>query len=76
MIVVEKAKISIEKEILKLLKEKDELTVAFITRFLNERGVECTRQKVEKTLEKMFIAGLVEFFYKNGNHRRHYRLME
>ncbi|USG99691.1 helix-turn-helix domain-containing protein [Thermococcus argininiproducens] len=72
---MEKSEISVEKEILKILREKGELTVAFITRFLNESGIECTRQKVEKTLEKLSRAGIVEFFYRNGNHRRHYRLV-
>ena len=72
---MEEMSVNIEKEILQLLKEKGELTVSFLTRFLNERGVECTRQKVERTLRNLSQAGKVEFFYRNGNHRRHYRLV-
>ena len=72
---MEKINVSIEEEILQLLKEKGELTVSFLTCFLNERGVECTRQKVERTLRRLSQAGKVEFFYRNGNHRRHYRLV-
>ena len=72
---MEKIHVGIEEEILQLLKEKGELTVSFLTRFLNERGVECTRQKVERTLRRLSQDGKVEFFYRNGNHRRHYRLV-
>ncbi|AIF70249.1 hypothetical protein PAP_09355 [Palaeococcus pacificus DY20341] len=72
---LEKTKRSIETEILRLLEKQGELTVAFLTRFLNEMGIECTRQKVEKVLRKLVEKGLVEVFYTNGNRRRHYRLV-
>nr|WP_206204716.1 hypothetical protein [Thermococcus sp. MAR1] len=57
-----------------LLKIHGSLSVAFLTRFLNERGVFCTRQKVERTLRKLVEQKRVEAFYTNGNKRKHYRL--
>ncbi|NJE42842.1 hypothetical protein [Thermococcus sp. GR6] len=61
-------------EILSLLEVHGSLSVAFLTRFLNERGVFCTRQKVERTLRKMTEQRKVEAFYTNGNKRKHYRV--
>ncbi|KUH34070.1 hypothetical protein FH039_02380 [Thermococcus indicus] len=66
--------ISLESEITNLLKVHGSLSVAFITRFLNEMGLDCTRQKVERTLRKMVEQKKVEAFYTNGNKRKHYRL--
>lgn len=62
-------------EIRKLLSENDELPVSFITRLLNERGVEVSRQKVERVLREMVKDGEVTFTL-NFNNRRHYRLVE
>jgi len=64
----------LEAQITALLKSHGSLSVAFLTRFLNERGISCTRQLVERTLRRMISAGRVEVFYINGNHRKHYRL--
>jgi DNA-binding transcriptional regulator GbsR (MarR family) len=64
----------IDGEIVRLL-EKEELTVAFITRFLLEGGLEVTRQGVERSLRRMVSLGVVEAFYTNGNRRKHYRLV-
>ena len=64
----------IDREIVKLL-EREELTVAFITRFLRERGFDVTRQLVERSLRRMVSLGVVETFYINGNKRKHYRLV-
>ncbi|WP_456420712.1 hypothetical protein [Thermococcus sp.] len=64
----------IDAEIVKLLEER-ELTVAFITRFLSERGFDVTRQLVERSLRRMVSLGVVEAFYTNGNKRKHYRLV-
>ncbi|NJD98982.1 hypothetical protein E3E26_04160 [Thermococcus sp. LS1] len=65
---------NLEGEILSLLKVHGSLSVAFLTRFLNERGVFCTRQRVERTLRRMVEQRKVEAFYTNGNKRKHYRL--
>jgi len=64
---------NVDGEIVRLLKD-GELTVAFITRFLIERGFEVTRQMVERRLRRMVSLGVVEAFYTNGNRRKHYRL--
>jgi DNA-binding transcriptional ArsR family regulator len=61
-----------ESEIVDMLRER-ELTVAFITRFLMERGFEVTRQKVERTLRRLINMGIVEAKIGN-NGRKHYRL--
>ncbi|WP_457741985.1 hypothetical protein [Thermococcus sp.] len=63
-----------ESDIVSILQEKGPLTVAFITRFLCERGFICTRQKVERILRSLVGKGVVEAFYINGNKRKHYRL--
>jgi len=68
--------ISIENAILDLLSRREELTVAFLTRLLNERGIDCTSQKVEKVLRKLVEMGKVEVAYVNANKRRHYRLVD
>ncbi|WP_461865316.1 hypothetical protein [Thermococcus sp.] len=65
---------TLEMEIIKLLEKHGALPLSFITRFLNESGVCCTRQKVERTLRRLIDKKVVEFFYVNNNHRRHYRL--
>jgi DNA-binding PadR family transcriptional regulator len=62
-----------ESEMVDMLRER-ELTVAFITRFLTERGFVITRQKVERTLRKLADAGLIETRVGN-NGRKHYRLV-
>ncbi|WP_461864864.1 hypothetical protein [Thermococcus sp.] len=64
----------IEGEIIKLLEKHGALPLSFMTRFLNERGIHCTRQKVERTLRQLVEREVVEFFYINNNRRRHYRL--
>ncbi|GAB6136333.1 helix-turn-helix domain-containing protein [Thermococcus henrietii] len=61
-----------ESEIVDMLRER-ELTVAFLTRFLTERGFDVTRQRVERTLRKLVSMGLVEARVGN-NGRKHYRL--
>ncbi|AFL94954.1 hypothetical protein CL1_0749 [Thermococcus cleftensis] len=66
--------VNLEGEIKDLLRLHGPLSVAFLTRFLNERGLDCTRQKVERTLRKMIQQKKVEAFYTNGNRRKHYRL--
>lgn len=66
--------VNLEVEIMNLLKVHGSLSVAFLTRFLNERGIFCTRQKVERTLRKLVEQKKVEAFYTNGNKRKHYRL--
>jgi len=63
-----------ESEVISVLQERGPLTVAFITRFLYERGFVCTRQKVERILRSLVERGVVEAFYINGNKRKHYRL--
>ena len=63
----------IDSEIVGLL-EKGELTVAFLTRLLMERGLDVTRQLVERRLRRLISLGVVEAFYTNGNKRKHYRL--
>ncbi len=66
--------VSLEGEILNLLGVHGSLSVAFITRFLNERGFDITRQRVERTLRNLIGGGKVEAFYVNRNRRKHYRL--
>ena len=66
--------LNLESEITNILRVHGELSVAFITRFLNERGLDCTRQRVERTLRRLAQVGVVEAFYTNGNKRKHYRL--
>ena len=66
--------IGIEDEITDLLRVHGSLSVAFLTRFLNERELDCTRQRVERTLRKMIEQEKVEAFYTGGNKRKHYRL--
>jgi len=65
---------TIEGEIIKLLEKHGALPLSFITRFLNERGIHCTRQKAERILRRLVERNIVEFFYTNNNHRRYYRL--
>ncbi len=67
--------VNLEVEIINLLRRHGSLSVAFLTRFLNERGILCTRQKVERTLRKLIEQKKVEAFYTNGNKRKHYRLL-
>ena len=64
----------LEARIKGLLKVHGTLGAAFITRFLNEGGVPCTRQKVERVLRRMISSGKVEFSYSPVNRRRQYRL--
>ncbi|MDI3475332.1 MAG: hypothetical protein PWQ79_641 [Thermococcaceae archaeon] len=64
----------VENEIKSILKAHGELSAAFITRFLHERGVDCTRQKVERVLRSMVDRGILEAFYWDGNKRKHYRV--
>ncbi len=66
--------VDLESEIRSMLRSHGELSVAFITRFLHERGLECTRQRVERVLRRLVETGVVEAFYTNGNGRKHYRL--
>lgn len=67
--------VDLEREIGNILRSRGPLSVAFLTRFLNERGgIFCTRQKVERTLRKLVEQRKVEAFYTNGNRRKHYRL--
>lgn len=61
-----------ESEIIDMLRER-ELSVAFITRFLRERGFDVTRQRVERTLRRLAGKGTVEFRVGN-NGRKQYRL--
>jgi len=61
-----------ESEIIDMLRER-ELSVAFITRFLRERGFDVTRQRVERTLRRLAGEGTVEFRVGN-NGRKQYRL--
>ncbi|WP_297420887.1 BlaI/MecI/CopY family transcriptional regulator [Thermococcus sp.] len=66
--------VDLESEIRGMLRAHGELSVAFITRFLHERGLDCTRQGVERVLRRLVRKGVVEAFYTNGNQRKHYRL--
>lgn len=68
--------VNLEREIVVLLRKKGPLSVAFITRFLNERGIECSHQRVERVLRNLVSRGVVEAFYNGGryNRRKHYRL--
>ncbi|WP_297068660.1 hypothetical protein [Thermococcus sp.] len=65
---------NIEDEIINLLQGHGSLSVAFLTRFLNERGIFCTRQRVERILRGLIRQKKVEAFYTNSNRRKHYRL--
>ncbi|EEB74654.1 hypothetical protein [Thermococcus sp. AM4] len=65
--------LNLECEIRNLLRLKGPLSVAFITRFLNERGLECTRQKVERVLRDLVSRGIVEASLHH-NRRKQYRL--
>ena len=67
--------VNLEAEIINLLRIHESLSVAFLMRFLNERGIFCTRQKVERVLRKLVKQKKVEAFYTNGNKRKHYRLL-
>lgn len=66
--------VDLESEIRGMLRAHGELSVAFITRFLHERGLDCTRQRVERVLRRLVEADVVEAFYTNRNGRKHYRL--
>jgi predicted transcriptional regulator len=68
--------VNLEREIIALLKRKGPLSVAFITRFLNEMGIECAHQRVERVLRNLVSKGAVEAFYNGGryNKRKHYRV--
>ncbi|WP_297480876.1 GntR family transcriptional regulator [Thermococcus sp.] len=61
-----------ESEIINMLRD-GELTVAFITRFLAERGFDVTRQGVERALRRLAEDGIIETKIGN-NGRKHYRL--
>ena len=61
-------------EIIDILRKDGYSTVAILTRKLNERGIECTRQKVERILRNLIRDNVIEVYYINANHRRHYRL--
>ncbi|WP_297495276.1 helix-turn-helix domain-containing protein [Thermococcus sp.] len=61
-----------ESEIINMLRD-GELTVAFITRFLAERGFDVTRQGVERALRRLAEDGIIESRIGN-NGRKHYRL--
>ncbi|WP_048811038.1 hypothetical protein [Thermococcus gammatolerans] len=65
--------LKLECEIRNLLRLKGPLSVAFITRFLNEMGFECTRQKVERVLRDLVSRGVVEASLRY-NRRKHYQL--
>ncbi|WP_457752572.1 hypothetical protein [Thermococcus sp.] len=64
----------IREEIIRLLQREGNSTVAILTRKLNEMGIECTRQKVERVLRNLVKENVIEVYYINANHRRHYRL--
>jgi len=65
---------SIIHEIINILSMEDSSTVAILTRRLNERGIPCTRQKVERVLRDLIGKEIIEAYYINSNHRKHYRL--
>ncbi len=65
--------LDIECEIMNILRWEGPLSVAFITRFLNERGIECTRQKVERVLRNLVSRGVV-VAYLQYNRRKQYQL--
>ncbi|WP_297548970.1 hypothetical protein [Thermococcus sp.] len=69
---VEKMRHDFEGEIVDVLND-GELTVAFITRFLMERGFDVTRQGVERALRRFAEDGIVETRV-GTNGRKHYRL--
>jgi len=61
-----------EGEMVEMLRD-GELTVAFITRFLRERGFDVTRQGVERVLRRLDEEGIVEA-RMGYNGRKRYRL--
>ncbi|ALM76255.1 hypothetical protein TBCH5v1_2361 [Thermococcus barophilus] len=65
---------NIREEIISILRRDGHSTVAILTRQLNEMGIECTRQKVERVLRNLIRDNVIEVYYINANHRRHYRL--
>jgi len=65
---------NLREEIVSILRREGYSTVAILTRKLNERGIECTRQKVERVLRNLTRENVIEVYYINANHRRHYRL--
>ncbi|AJC71833.1 hypothetical protein X802_06425 [Thermococcus guaymasensis DSM 11113] len=65
--------LDIECEIKNILRVEGPLSVAFITRFLNERGIECTRQKVERVLRNLVSRGVVVASLQY-NRRKQYQL--
>lgn len=65
--------LDIECEIMNILRWEGPLSVAFITRFLNERGIECTRQKVERVLRNLVSRGVVVASLQY-NRRKQYQL--
>ncbi|WP_324735135.1 hypothetical protein VFC49_08170 [Thermococcus sp. SY098] len=65
---------NIREEIISILRRDGHSTVAILTRQLNERGIDCTRQKVERVLRNLIRDNVIEVYYINANHRRHYRL--
>lgn len=66
----------IREEIINILKREGHSTVAILTRRLNEMGIDCTRQKVERVLRNLVKDNVIEVYYINDNNRRHYRLRE
>ncbi|WP_042682462.1 hypothetical protein [Thermococcus paralvinellae] len=64
----------LRENIIDILRREGYSTVAILTRKLNERGIECTRQKVESVLRSLIKENIIEVYYINTNHRRHYRL--
>ncbi|MBO8175761.1 MAG: hypothetical protein H0Z18_10940 [Thermococcus sp.] len=65
---------NLREEIIDILGRDGYSTVAILTRKLNERGIDCTRQKVERILRNLIRENVIEVYYINANHRRHYRL--
>ncbi|WP_048159844.1 hypothetical protein [Thermococcus barophilus] len=65
---------NIREEIISILRRDGHSTVAILTRQLNEMGIDCTRQKVERVLRNLIRDNVIEVYYINANHRRHYRL--
>jgi len=65
---------NLREEIIDILRRDGYSTVAILTRKLNERGIDCTRQKVERILRNLIRENVIEVYYINTNHRRHYRL--
>ncbi|NJE09192.1 hypothetical protein E3E31_11805 [Thermococcus sp. M39] len=65
---------NLREDIIGILRREGYSTVAILTRKLNERGIDCTRQKVERVLRDLIKENVIEVYYINANHRRHYRL--